>query len=191
MCNCWIKLYSCIAGLISFRCSTCHLDYKYCPGHTGHIALPVPVYHPLFFAQMLRLLRSTCVYCFHLRMAKAVVNRYVCKLKLIQHGLLLEAQQLDDIQIKTKTTGAAGKVKGAGADEEGPGDDIETDDEDDLESFLAKRERFVNKAIRRSKANSSNWNSSKVMSVAEERRKLVKEFLADIMKPRKCNRCQA
>lgn len=119
-------------------------------------------------------------------MAKSVVNRYVCKLKLIQHGLLLEAQQLDDIQIKTKTTAPSRMVKdGTTADE------VETEDEDDVDSFFARRERFVNGAIRRSKANSGNGNSAKVMSVAEERRVLVKEFLGDIMKPRKCNRCQA
>lgn len=132
---------------------------------------------------MLRLLRSTCVYCSHLRLAKSAVNRYVCKLKLIQHGLLLEAQELDDIQIKTKAT-----VLGRG---EGAGDDIETEDEDDMDSFFARREQFVNKAIRRSKANSGNGSSTKVMNVAAERRALVKEFLGNILKPRKCNRCQA
>lgn len=121
-------------------------------------------------------------------MGKSVVNRFVCKLKLIQHGLLLEAQQLDDIQIRTKATV---KGRGAGMEEEGPGDDIESEDEDDMESFFAKRKRFVDKAIKKNKANASSWNSVKVMSVAEERRALVKEFLGSIMKPRKCNRCQA
>lgn len=118
-------------------------------------------------------------------MAKSAVNRYVCKLKLIQYGLLLEAQQLDDIQIKTKNTK---KAKPGAADDEGPGDDIETEDEDDMDSFFARRERFVNKAIRRSKG---TVNSAKVMSVAEVRRALVKEFLGDIIRPKKCNRCQA
>lgn len=121
-------------------------------------------------------------------MAKSAVNRYVCKLKLIQYGLLLEAQQLDDIQIKTKNTASSKKAKPGAADDEGPGDDIETEDEDDMDSFFARRERFVNKAIRRSKG---NVNSAKVMSVAEVRRALVKEFLGDIIRPKKCNRCQA
>lgn len=168
------------------------MDYKYCPGHTGHITLPVPVYHPLFFDQMIRLLRSTCLYCFHLRMAKSAVNRHVCKLKLIQHGLLLEAQQLDDIQIKTKNTASSRKPGRPGAaDEEGAGDDLETEDEDDMDSFFARREQFVNRAIRRSRANSGAVDSAKVMSVAEVRRALVKEFLGDIIRPKKCNRCQA
>ena len=31
------------------QCATCSLGRLYCPGHMGHIELPVPVYHPLFF----------------------------------------------------------------------------------------------------------------------------------------------
>lgn len=125
-------------------------------------------------------------------MAKSAVNRHVCKLKLIQHGLLLEAQQLDDIQIKTKNTASSRKPGRPGAaDEEGAGDDLETEDEDDMDSFFARREQFVNRAIRRSRANSGAVDSAKVMSVAEVRRALVKEFLGDIIRPKKCNRCQA
>lgn len=30
-------------------CSTCMQDFKSCPGHFGHIDLPLPVYNPLFF----------------------------------------------------------------------------------------------------------------------------------------------
>jgi DNA-directed RNA polymerase I subunit RPA1 len=31
------------------RCSTCQLNYHSCPGHFGHIQLPLPVYNPLVF----------------------------------------------------------------------------------------------------------------------------------------------
>lgn len=30
-------------------CSTCCQDFNNCPGHLGHIELPLPVYNPLFF----------------------------------------------------------------------------------------------------------------------------------------------
>lgn len=30
-------------------CSTCMQDFNNCPGHLGHIELPLPVYNPLFF----------------------------------------------------------------------------------------------------------------------------------------------
>lgn len=30
-------------------CSSCMQDYNNCPGHFGHVELPLPVYNPLFF----------------------------------------------------------------------------------------------------------------------------------------------
>lgn len=32
----------------------------------GHIELPLPVHHPIFFRQMFQLLKGTCHYCHHL-----------------------------------------------------------------------------------------------------------------------------
>lgn len=38
------------AGWIASReCITCRLNQSSCPGHFGHIELPVPVYNPLLF----------------------------------------------------------------------------------------------------------------------------------------------
>lgn len=31
------------------RCGTCSLSYNMCPGHFGHIELPMPVYNPIIF----------------------------------------------------------------------------------------------------------------------------------------------
>jgi len=122
------------------------------------------------------MLRSLCLYCFHFRIARAQVNRFECKLKLIQYGLLVEAAELDDIHPEVK------KVEG---DEE-----AEISGSTDMEAFYAKREKFVAKAIRRL-LRSAGLNEGQVMSVAEERRKIVKEFLGALQIPRKCNRCQA
>lgn len=44
-------------------CQTCNMNYMQCPGHPGHIELDVPVYHPLFFTDLVRVLRAKCVYC--------------------------------------------------------------------------------------------------------------------------------
>jgi DNA-directed RNA polymerase beta' subunit len=30
-------------------CTTCNLGAAHCPGHFGHIELPLPVYNPLIF----------------------------------------------------------------------------------------------------------------------------------------------
>ena len=122
------------------------------------------------------MLRSSCLYCFHFRIARAQVNRVECKLKLIQYGLLVEAAELDDIQPE---------VKQGEEDRE-----TEFSESTDMEAFYAKREKFVAKAIRRH-LRSGGLDEGKVMSVAEGRRKIVKEFFGALQMPRKCNRCQA
>lgn len=55
-------------GTISFteRCSTCGLNSIHCPGHIGYIELPLPVYHPMFFRLMLKILRGSCFVCHRL-----------------------------------------------------------------------------------------------------------------------------
>lgn len=56
-------------------CATCQLSSYQCPGHFGHIELPVPVYHPLFMNQAYGLLRSICMYCHKFKMPEIVVSR--------------------------------------------------------------------------------------------------------------------
>ena len=52
-------------------CSTCSQNYIHCPGHMGHIELPLTVYHPLFFKLMSKVLRATCFICHTLLVGKA------------------------------------------------------------------------------------------------------------------------
>ncbi|VEU22044.1 DEKNAAC103010 [Brettanomyces naardenensis] len=86
-----------LGGFLHNTCATCGLDDNHCPGHQGHIELPVPVYNPLFFKNMFVLLRGTCLYCHHLKMRALDVHAYECKLRLIQYGLILEASQIDKL----------------------------------------------------------------------------------------------
>ncbi len=44
-------------------CGTCNMNYIQCPGHPGHIELDVPVYYPMYFNDLIRLLRTKCVFC--------------------------------------------------------------------------------------------------------------------------------
>ena len=52
-------------------CGTCWQNYVHCPGHLGHIELPLTVYHPLFFKLMYKVLRATCFICH-----KLFVNKF-------------------------------------------------------------------------------------------------------------------
>ena len=127
------------------NCATCGLKTPQCPGHCGHIELPVPCYHPTFMDQVLRLLRASCIYCGKLKLSRVHVNRFACKLRLVQYGLIKEIADLDDI---TAQMGAKGKATTTAA-----GSSDEDDDEisGDAKELVETRDRFVKKAIKKAR----------------------------------------
>ncbi|KAF2835733.1 DNA-directed RNA polymerase I subunit RPA1 [Patellaria atrata CBS 101060] len=170
---------SALGSFADHPCSTCKLGKFSCPGHCGHIELPQVVYHPTFMDQCLRLLRAKCVYCHRLQLSRIEVNRYVCKLRLIRHGLISEAQTIEDMQLKGMHTAEKG------------GDNV-SESEEDARSLIESRNQFVKRTIREA-GNSglhTDWSGEKIETVAQERRQVIKEFLADITKPRKCATCR-
>ena len=44
-------------------CATCNHDMSTCQGHPGHIELPFPCYHALFFETVVKLVRCMCYFC--------------------------------------------------------------------------------------------------------------------------------
>lgn len=113
-------------------------------------------------------------------MSKVTTNLYSCRLRLLRHGLLREAAEIEAIMAR--------KVKESNEE----GEDVDSDDLSDAENedVIQKREAFVKRALKaagiRSKA---DWSEKRTEAVAEERRLLYKHFLADITKPRKCGNC--
>ena len=127
--------------------------------------MPVPVYHPTFMDQVLRLLRAKCRYCHHLKMSRKEVNRYLCKLRLIQHGLLGAAEEVDNIEVsQTK-------------DEENTSG---SEEESDVDSVIRRRNAFVKRIIKAAKADPWEWKREKNEAVAEARRTVVKAFMKAI-----------
>ena len=173
---------------MSCRCSTCHLNTYSCPGHVGHIELPVPVYHVSFMPQALQLLRAKCNYCSHLRLRRVDVNRYVCRLRLVQYGLLDELQELEAMQLRSGETKAdvAGAAK---MDVDSSGDEDQEDDPDDL---IQRRNEFVKQAIRDAggRKRMRETGGDKVEAVAEVRRAVIKELLASFTKGKECSNCR-
>ncbi|KAL9041913.1 MAG: hypothetical protein Q9180_000966 [Flavoplaca navasiana] len=166
-------------------CATCSLNTYSCPGHAGHIELPVPVYHVTFLDQLLILLRGKCEFCGHLKLNPVEISRFACKLKLIHYGMLKESQQLDDV-VSAASSSSVTMTNGLAAeDEEGEEDASDTDD------YTEKMKAFTKRAIK------ADWGTSqglpefkKTEAIAEERRNVIKEFLAAIRKPKSCGRCK-
>ena len=54
-----------------FKCQSCDLRFKDCPGHFGRIELATPVYHPLFLDMMIKVLNCVCLDCSALLVPKS------------------------------------------------------------------------------------------------------------------------
>ena len=132
--------------------------------------------------QLLRLLRAKCAYCSHLRLHRAELNRYVCHLRLIQHGLLCEIEELEEY-VQQKMA----KIKGI-SDSDDKAENEESEDEDDLAD---QRNKFVRNKIRAAGGinHRATISAEKVEATSEERRRVVKEFLSIITKVKSCGYC--
>ncbi|KAK7204850.1 hypothetical protein BZA70DRAFT_248940 [Myxozyma melibiosi] len=172
-------------------CATCRLDSRFCPGHLGHISLPIEVYNPLFFSQMYILLRSTCLYCYSFRLKKVETHRHECKLRLLQYSLISECETLDNMHISggieeeieeeealednrlsSASGGSAKKSKSkSGSDKE----------------LMKAREKFVEECIARVKEEGGHVHQS--AAVLSERRRLIHELLKLLLARPKCDNC--
>lgn len=162
-------------------CTTCNLGQHSCPGHPGHVDLPVPVYHPTFMDQILRLLRAQCVYCDSLRLPRREIHRYICIFRLLQCGLLHEARMVDAIGENLQGLGLPGV----------PQEQVAAEDSDDetgaADGIMRARDAYVRRILQ---ANRPSLARRKHEGAAELRTALVAEFFRDIVKTRLCSSCQ-
>ncbi|XP_012224577.2 DNA-directed RNA polymerase I subunit RPA1 [Linepithema humile] len=76
-------------------CSTCGNNDHKCPGHFGHIELPVPVVNPLFHKGLSTLLKLSCLKCFTFQVPSYVKLLLSAKLKLLYQGRLSDLDNLN------------------------------------------------------------------------------------------------
>ncbi|XP_060077390.1 DNA-directed RNA polymerase I subunit RPA1-like [Ylistrum balloti] len=77
-------------------CGTCGQNFVHCPGHMGHIVLPLPVYNPVYFSTLYQILRGSCFSCHRLAVSTLSTIAFVKKMDLLNHGLLAAAGELED-----------------------------------------------------------------------------------------------
>ncbi|CAK4025374.1 DNA-directed RNA polymerase I subunit rpa1 [Lecanosticta acicola] len=160
-------------------CATCGLKNPQCPGHPGHIELPVPCYHPTFMDQVLRLLRAACLYCGKLKMKRIFVSRFICKLRLVKYGLLKELNELDDMEFKS----GGKQVQLDSEDEE------EGDVDADSKAIALRFESFANDTIKKAKRKGA-LSTSKTEATQAARAAIIKEFMQNINKGKTCGNCK-
>ncbi|KAH9816115.1 hypothetical protein DFH28DRAFT_1025843 [Melampsora americana] len=174
-------------------CRTCRLSNTQCPGHFGHIELNVPVFHPLFMTHAFHLLRGTCFYCHHFLVSETIIVRYAAKLKLLDHGLLLESNAIDDFPSVRETNHKSGKRNLEENEEE---EEEGTEEKEiDLKVFKESIHEFVQECIekKQKRSNQTQLNSKdnyKIGMCFDKRKKIISEFIKLLVKKR-CERCRA
>jgi len=81
----------------NMTCTTCHLNSEHCPGHIGHIELPMPVVNSLFYNTILRLLKITCLHCHKFKMPEYCKTLFLIQQKLLDAGMINAAQTAGEI----------------------------------------------------------------------------------------------
>ncbi|XP_062988010.1 DNA-directed RNA polymerase I subunit RPA1 [Elgaria multicarinata webbii] len=147
-------------------CSTCVQDFNNCPGHLGHIELPLTVYNPLFFDKLFLLMRGSCLSCCHLTCPRAAIHLLLNQLKLLEVGLLQAVHELEAIlsRFLEENAGTSGV---------------------DVEEVLSLRteEMLQNNRLRDQGAH--------VKNVCECRSKLISQFWKSHMSSKRCPNCKA
>ncbi|XP_026503885.1 DNA-directed RNA polymerase I subunit RPA1 [Terrapene carolina triunguis] len=147
-------------------CTTCMQDFNNCPGHLGHIDLPLTVYNPLFFDKLYLLIRGSCLNCHLLTCTRAVVHLLLSQLKVLEKGLLHAVCDLEAIlnRFLDENTDASGL---------------------DIEEEL---NRHVNEILQN---NQLGDECSLVKNVCECRSKLIAQFWKLHMTSKRCPNCKS
>eukprot|EP00127_Corallochytrium_limacisporum_P000656 Clim_evm55s22 gene=Clim_evmTU55s22 len=147
-------------------CGTCSLNFVHCPGHVGHIMLPVPVYNPLLLSALLMVIRAQCLNCGRMKEHPLRVYAFVLALRLLDRNLLQDAMNLQDEYTPRGR------------------------DEDELKDSL---NGFYDRALKRAKQNSAGGNNQdgNTQHIQAYRHELVGSFMRHAMAIKKCHLCQA
>uniref|UniRef100_A0A8D0GJX2 DNA-directed RNA polymerase subunit n=1 Tax=Sphenodon punctatus TaxID=8508 RepID=A0A8D0GJX2_SPHPU len=161
-------LYDLALGPPDFKeaCTTCAQDFNSCPGHLGHIELPLTVYNPLFFDKLYLLIRGSCINCHFLTCTRAVVLLLFHQLKLLETGLLQAVYDLEAVLNRL-------------LDENANVSSVEIEEE---------LSRHTNEIL---ESNPLEDQVSHVKNVCECRSKLISQFWKSHMGSKRCPNCKA
>ncbi|XP_069956974.1 DNA-directed RNA polymerase I subunit RPA1 [Cherax quadricarinatus] len=78
-------------------CETCGQDGFRCLGHCGHIELPLPVYNPIFYEDLKKLLSVMCISCYKLQSDEYQVMQLSYQIRLLNEGYGQQALEVQDM----------------------------------------------------------------------------------------------
>lgn len=111
------------------------------------------------------------------------LHKYICKLRLLQHGLVHEAHIVGAIG----ETEVSDDVE-ASASLELDGSEAE-DDTSSIDNVTRRREKYVQLCLRSGRKTKRDIKKGKHEGTGQMRREVIKEFLAEVSKKRECASC--
>eukprot|EP00163_Fabomonas_tropica_P030503 TRINITY_DN690_c0_g1_i4.p1 TRINITY_DN690_c0_g1~~TRINITY_DN690_c0_g1_i4.p1 ORF type:complete len:1694 (+),score=564.87 TRINITY_DN690_c0_g1_i4:426-5507(+) len=154
------------------RCETCNLTDAQCPGHMGHIELPVPLFNPIILRELFQLLRTKCFTCHKFRLASRKVKLFIAKLQFIDAGLIEQAGKIDGFLGLRES----GKRIFGDEDENTPDAKVEA------EALIAEAAR-----VAAAKGSVSRENTTHLHDL---RRQTISQFFSKVP-TRRCDNCRA
>lgn len=116
------------------------------------------------------------------------MNRIVCKLRLIEHGLLIQSDKLDDLPMGSKRRRGETNAP-EHSDDENPNDSSE--EEVDAATLMERRNAYVARLIRLkgSAVKENAWMNARNEATTEKRRTVLRDFMTSIGRSQKCPNC--
>ncbi|XP_061541184.1 DNA-directed RNA polymerase I subunit RPA1 isoform X1 [Phycodurus eques] len=145
-------------------CSTCCQDFNNCPGHLGHVELPLPVYNPLFFDKLFLLIRGSCLKCHMLTCPRAAVHLLLNQLKLLDHGAMHQVYHVEEVLNQF----------------------LEATDKATADDIAAMLKEFTDSVV----VTDGSGNSKPIRHLVEKKSSLINDFWKIHMKSRNCPHCR-
>ncbi|XP_073676380.1 DNA-directed RNA polymerase I subunit RPA1 [Garra rufa] len=147
-------------------CSTCMQDYSSCPGHFGHIELPLPAYNPMFFDKLYLLIRGSCLSCHMLKCPRAAVHLLLGQLKLLDVSAMKEVYELENVLNQL----------------------LEVNAQPSGLEIQEAVEAFITPVL---KANEDEQHAAPIKHICEKKFSLINSFWRIHMGAKKCPNCRA
>ncbi|XP_067838456.1 DNA-directed RNA polymerase I subunit RPA1 [Heptranchias perlo] len=146
-------------------CGTCAQDYNNCPGHVGHIDLPLPVYNPLFFDKLYLIIRGSCMNCHMLTCPRLMMYLLLNQLKIVDVGAIEAVYEVEKVLNEVLEKNSKATV-------------------DEIQEALNEYTQIVlNSRV--------GHKASQVKNVSDCKSKLIADFWKNNMQSRKCSNCKA
>ncbi|XP_078079617.1 DNA-directed RNA polymerase I subunit RPA1 isoform X2 [Mustelus asterias] len=146
-------------------CGTCAQDYTNCPGHMGHIDLPLTVYNPLFFDKLHLMIRGSCLNCHLLTCSRPMMYLLLNQLQVVNVGAIEAVYELEKVLNEVLEKNVKATV-------------------DEIQTALNEHTQTVLK-------NRVDCKTSLVKNVSDCKGKLIADFWKNFMKSKKCPNCKA